>query len=83
MTLKEKKLEITLRDGKKAILYTGRPLPDVPKTYKKVKVISHNIGNNYNSSLLTIYKAQDGSFRYEIYQDGCFYPFYGKMEFIS
>lgn len=66
-----------------AIMYKGTPKSDVPKTYKKIDILSHNIGNNYNSSLLTLFKAKDGTLRYEIYRDGCFYPYYGKIEFIN
>jgi len=67
----------------KVRLYEGKPLGEVPKTYKKINVVSHNIGNLYNSSLLTIYQAKDKTFRYEIYRDGCFYPYYGKLEYIK
>ena len=66
-----------------AILYKGRSRGEVPKTYKKIDVIGHNLGNDYNSSLLTLYKAQDGTLRYEMYRDGNFYPYYGKIEFQS
>lgn len=68
-------------DGKKARLYKGRPLRDCPKSYKKVKIVLHNHGSAYNPNNLTIYKAKDGTLRYEIYRDGCFYPYYGKLEF--
>jgi hypothetical protein len=71
--------EIELSNGKKAELFKGRPLPDAPKTWKKVDVFTHNIGNAYNSHLITIYKAKDGTLRYEIYRDGCFYAFYGRI----
>jgi len=75
-------MEITTNKGK-AILYKGHSKRDVPKTYKKVDVLSHNIGNNYNSELLTLFKARDGSLRYEIYRDGNFCPYYGKLEFVK
>ena len=70
-------------DSRKAILYKGRPLGDVPVTYKRVKVCSHNIGNRYNPSTLTLYRARDGSLRYEIYRDGCIFPYYGKITFLE
>ena len=73
--------QINTSDGK-ARLYKGRLLGDCPTTYKRLKVITHNIGNNYNPGHLTLYKAKDNSLRYEIYRDGCFYPYYGKFEFI-
>jgi len=68
-------------DNRKAILYKGKPLGEIPKSYKKISVLSHNIGNNYNSSIITIYQTKDKTFRYEIYRDGSFYPYYGKIEF--
>ena len=61
----------------------GRPLADAPKTYKKVGVVEHNIGNNYNSYLLVVFKAKDGTYRYEIYRDGSIYPYYGKFEIVK
>jgi len=70
----------------KAELLKGKPLGDMPKSYKSLGTATHGIGdvfnpnqNLYNSSLLTVLKAKDGTFRYEIYRDGCFYPFYGKL----
>ena len=66
-----------------AILYKGYSKGETPKTYKKIDVLRHDMGNDYNSSLLTLYKAQDGTLRYEIYRDGNFYPYYGKIEFQS
>lgn len=45
----------------KAILYQGRTLWDTPKTYEKIDVLSHNIGNDYNSHLLILFKARDRS----------------------
>ena len=80
-----KRNEITIgrKNSRRAWIYKGKPLPDVPKTYKKMSVESHNIGNDYNTSILTIYKAQDGALRYEIYRDGSFYPYYGRLEFIE
>ena len=79
-------IEIKIKQNRtehKVRLYKGKPLGEVPKTYKKINVVSHNIGNLYNSSLLTIYQAKDKTFRYEIYRDGCFYPYYGKLEYIK
>ena len=78
----------SLRDGKRfynapALLHIGHPLPDPYKSWKEVGVLSHNIGNLYNPSIMTIYKAKDGSYRYEIYRDGSIYAFYGRIEFNS
>jgi hypothetical protein len=64
----------------KANLYKGKPLKEVPVTYRKKGIYEHSIGNRFNSDLITIYKARNG-YRYEIYRDGCFHPYYGKIEF--
>ena len=66
-----------------AKLYKGFTQGDIPSTYKKLGVLSHNIGNNYNSSTLVLYKAKDKTLRYEIYRDGNIYPYYGKFEYIT
>ena len=63
-------------------MYKGKPLANCPNTYKKVDVLEHSIGNNYNSSLLTLYKNRQGKLKYEIYRDGNFYPYYGTFEFL-
>lgn len=70
-------------DKRKAILFKGNPLSDVPITYKEVKVCYHNIGNLYNPYWLTLFIAKDKTYRYEIYRDGCIYPYYGKIKFIE
>jgi len=67
---------------KTALMYKGKPLADPPKTYKKIEPIWHSLGSDYNSDLLVLYLARDKTFRYEIYRDGCFYPYYGRIEFI-
>ena len=66
-----------------AILFKGRNPwnGDAPKTYKKVGVINHSIGNDYNSHLATIYRNAQGIYKYEIYRDGNFYPYFGTIEF--
>lgn len=83
----KKFIEIVCSGNKEARLYKGRPLADIPKSYKKIKgkngIIYHNIGNNYNSHHLQLYRAKDKSLRYEIYRDGCFYPYYGKFEWVK
>lgn len=76
-------MEILITGHGRARIYTGRPLRDVPKTYKKIRCLYHNIGNNYNPSYLTLYKAKDGGLRYEIYRNGSIYPFYGRFEWID
>lgn len=67
----------------KAKLIKGRLFNTEPKTYKKLGVCGHDVGNRYNSTTLTVYSACDGSYRYEIYRDGCFYPYYGRLELIN
>ncbi|NCD06155.1 MAG: hypothetical protein EOL97_08555 [Spirochaetia bacterium] len=57
----------------------GKPLSDPPKTYTKLCTVYHNIGNSYNPHTLNIYKNSRNQLRYEIYRDGCFYPYYGKL----
>lgn len=61
-------------------LSKGKPLGDVPSTYKFVKYISFpELGSQFNSSLCSMYKNRQGVLKYEIYRDGCFYPFYGTL----
>ena len=73
----------------KAIMYEGKPLPECPKSYKKYKVIEHSVTdllsnrNDYNPSWMTIYKTNTGKFKYEIYRDGSFYPYYGDIKFLN
>jgi hypothetical protein len=74
--------EVETTDGK-ARLYKGFTQYEAPKSYTYLKALSHNIGNDYNSSILRLHKAKDGSLRYEIYRDGNFYPYFGRFEFIK
>ena len=71
---------IKTAQGYEAYLYKGHPKGECPASYKKITTLGHNIGNNYNPSWLTLYQAKDKTLRYEIYRDGCFYPYYGKFE---
>lgn len=75
--------DIETSDGRKARLYKGTPKADAPKSYIKVGVIGHSIGNNYNPSTLTLYINKQGILKYEIYRDGCFYPYYGTFEYME
>ncbi len=75
-------MEIIIYSGKekhKCILGRGRHQSDTPKTYKKVGVFTHNIGNNYNPCWLELYINKQGVYKYSIYRDGCFYPFIGTI----
>lgn len=54
-----------------------------PRSYRRLGVIGSEFANAYNSGLMTIYKAKDKSLRFEMYCDGSFLPYYGKIEFIG
>lgn len=62
-------------------IYVGRPLRDTPKTYKRIGgFVAKELSNAYNSGCVSIYEAKDKTLRYSVYRDGCFYPYYGKLE---
>lgn len=66
---------------KRVKIYVGRPLADTPKTYKRIGgFIAKELSNAYNSGCVSIYEAKDKTLRYSVYRDGCFYPYYGKLE---
>ena len=70
------------------ILHSVKPLSHKPKSYKKIGLLYHNIGNAYNSDLITIYEAKKPSnngskYRFSMYRDGCFYPYYGILTVIN
>lgn len=72
----------------KVVLHNGKPLEIKPKTYKEIAVLRHTIGNDYNSNSITIYKAKKATgsgskYRYSIYRDGCFYPYYGVLTVVN
>ena len=74
----------TLNNGMKfqdaaASLLKAKIYSDVPKTYKYLGILSHNIGNLYNSSILRVYSNRRKELIYEIYRDGCFFAYYGKL----
>ena len=65
-------------------IYVGRPLRDTPKTYKQIGgFVAKELSNAYNSGCVSIYEAKDKTLRYSVYQDGCFYPYYGKIELVK
>lgn len=83
-------MKVIINGNIPAIMGKGRPLADCPKTYKKVTVVYHSIGDLFNSSqfmynprTMTVYEARDKTLRYEIYRDGSFYPFYGKLTYLE
>lgn len=66
---------------KRVKIYVGRPLRDTPKTYKRIGgFVAKELSNAYNSGCVSIYEAKDKTLRYSVYRDGCFYPYYGKLE---
>lgn len=70
-------------DGKALLTYQSCQ-SDVPKTYKKIGVISRYVSQySYESGLITIFKAKDNTLRFETYHSGNFYPYYGKIEFLK
>lgn len=69
---------------KRVKIYVGRPLADTPKPYKQIGgFVSKELSNAYNSGCVSIYEAKDKTLRYSVYRDGCFYPYYGKLEIIE
>lgn len=70
---------IVCRDTK-TVMHKGTPKANPPSSYKMIGMLHHNIGNLYNLHYMNIYEAKDKTLRYEIYRDGSFYPYYGKIE---
>ena len=65
-------------------IYVGRPLRDTPKTYKQIGgFVAKELSNAYNSGCVSIYEAKEKTLRYSVYRDGCFYPYYGKLEVVE
>ena len=65
------------------LLGKGKPMSDIPKSWKESKIeYVEALASNYNSGLLTIYKVYGNdniTLRYSIYRDGCFYPYCGIL----
>lgn len=70
MELRGKDIYVGDKKCKRVKIYVGRPLRDTPKPYKQ-------IGGFVAKEL---YEAKDKTLRYSVYRDGCFYPYYGKLE---
>lgn len=69
---------------KRVKIYVCRPLADTPKPYKQIGgFVAKELSNAYNSGCVSIYEAKDKTLRYSVYRDGCFYPYYGKLEIIE
>ena len=61
-----------------------RPRGEKPKTYKDCGgFVCPELSSPYNSGCVHVYKASDGTYRFSVYRDGCFYPYYGKIEFYN
>lgn len=79
--LREKDIYVGDKKCKRVKIYVGRPLRDTPKTYKRIGgFVAKELSNAYNSGCVSIYEAKDKTLRYSVYRDGCFYPYYGKLE---
>ena len=63
--------------NKKVSVLKGRPLPDVPKTWKKIGYIHVE---KYPTAIIKLYEAKDKTLRWSRFVDGCFYEFHGKVE---
>lgn len=78
-----KKIEVILNKKFSVTLLNPRPLKECPKGYCRLGIFEHNLGNPYNPSWLVLYtygkNITSKNLRYEIYRDGCFWPYYGKL----
>lgn len=82
--LREKDIYVGDKKCKRVKIYVGRPLRDTPKTYKRIGgFVAKELSNAYNSGCVSIYEAKDKTLRYSVYRDGCFYPYYGKLEVVE
>lgn len=82
--LREKDIYVGDKKCKRVKIYVGRPLRDTPKTYKQIGgFVAKELSNAYNSGCVSIYEAKDKTLRYSVYRDGCFYPYYGKLEVLE
>ena len=48
-----------------------------------MEFVAKELSNAYNSGCVSIYEAKDKTLRYSVYRDGCFYPYYGKLEVVE
>ena len=69
----------TLADGTPVTLAKGRPLADPPQSWVRCGFVHGPTGSYYNGSTIQLFKAKDGSYRWEQYRDGCFDAFYGRV----
>ena len=70
-----------LSKGQTIELVKGRPLADTPKTWNVLDsfMLVEMPTTRYNSNVFTLYRAKDGTLRYSVYRDGCFYAFHGRI----
>lgn len=62
-------------------IYVGGPLRDTPETYKRIGgFVAKELSGAYNGGCVSVYEAKDKTLRYSVYRDGCFYPYYGRLE---
>lgn len=84
MELRGKDICVCDKKFKRVKIYVGRPLSDTPKPYKQIGVfVAKELSNAYNSGCVSIYEAKDKTLRYSVYRDGCFYPYYVKLEVLE
>lgn len=79
--LSGKDIRVGDKKCKRVKIYAGGPLGDTPKTYKRIGgFVAKELSNDYDGGCVSIYEAKDKTLRYSVYRDGCFYPYYGKLE---
>lgn len=79
-------MEVTLKIKKeyfKAVIHKGRPKERLPKSYKEVGYAGHDMRGLVAQRHLTMYRNSRGGLVYKVYIDGCFHPFYGKLEILE
>ena len=82
--LREKDIYVGGKKRERVKIYVGGPLADTPKTYRRIGgFVAKELSNAYNGGCVSIYEAKDKTLRYSVYRDGCFYPYYGKLEIIE
>lgn len=83
-------LQFTREDIKRAVITPlGNhrligPIREVPKSWLKVTTVtSPTLCSDYQSGLVTIYKANDGGLRATFYLDGCFNHYAAKLKILK
>jgi hypothetical protein len=75
-------IEISYKGQTKTYKFVGKAKirSEVPKSYKELGVCGHNWGNSYNSDIAHLFLNKKKHLILEIYRDGCFNPYYIKIE---